>query len=282
VATGALERLHRLGRVKDLRALVGGLNALAAPLGPWPVKVDGLTIMAGSLDRLAVLWLMRAGRGDRLALALWDRHCRPGATILDVGANLGLYALRAARLVGSGGRVVAFEADPDNARLLRLSLARNRLDNVDLRAEAVADQVGSVRLFIRPEHKGDSQLGYQGGDRPSVEVPATTIDAALAGEARVDLMKLDIQGAEAFAIRGMEAMLAASPNLKVISEFWPQGLARCGMKPLDYLRWWQERGFFISRIDETVGRLEPADDLAALTEHAHAHQDANLFLERRP
>ncbi|MFH1060193.1 MAG: FkbM family methyltransferase [Pseudomonadota bacterium] len=282
MATGMLERLHGLGRVKAVRALVGGLNALVAPLGPWPVKVDGLTIMAGSLDRLAVLWLMRAKRGDRLALELWDGLCRPGAVVLDVGANLGLYALRAARRVGPDGRVIAFEADPDNARLLNLSVARNRLDNVTIRAEAVAAAKGAVRLFIRPEHKGDSELSYPGGDRPSIEVPAVTIDAALAGDLRVDLMKLDIQGAEAFAIRGMEAMLAASPGLKVISEFWPEGLARCGMKPLDYLRWWHERGFAISRIDEEEGRLEPVEDLAALTEQAHAHQDANLFLERRP
>lgn len=282
MATGALERLHSLGRVKALRALVGGLNALVAPLGPWPVKVDDLIIMAGSLDRLAVLWLLRSRRGDRLALDLWDSLCRPGATVLDVGANLGLYGLRAARRVGPTGRVIAFEADPDNARLLRQSVARNRLDNLVVRAEAVAAAVGSVRLFIRPEHKGDSELGYLGGDRPSVEVPATTLDAALVGDQRVDLMKLDIQGAEALAIQGMEALVAASPELKVISEFWPEGLARCGMKPLDYLRWWQERGFIISRIDEAAGRLVPADDPAALTDHAHAHQDANLFLERRP
>lgn len=282
MATGILERLHGLGRVKAMRALVGGLNALVAPLGPWPVRVDGLTIMAGSLDRLAVLWLMRAKHGDRLALELWDGLCRPGATVLDVGANLGLYGLRAARRVGPTGRVIAFEADPDNARLLGLSVARNGLTNLSVRAEAVAAAVGEVRLFIRPEHKGDSELSYMGGDRPSIAVPAVTIDAALAGEKRVDLMKLDIQGAEAFAIQGMEGMLAASPGLKVISEFWPEGLARCGLKPLDYLRWWRERGFAISRIDEAAGRLEPVDDLTALTEHAHAHQDANLFLERQP
>jgi FkbM family methyltransferase len=282
LSQGLTNRLQRLTRLAPVGRVVGGLNQALLRRGPWPVRLEGQVLLPSTLDRLVVLWLHKLGGGESYPLSLWRRRCRPGAVVVDVGANLGLYALVASRAVGPGGRVVAFEADPENARLLALARRRNRAANLEVRAEAVGAAEGWAELYLRPEHKGDSELAYRGGDRPSTRVPVTTLDASLAREPRVDLLKLDIQGAEALAIQGMERVLEASPRLAVFSEFWPRGLRRCGLEPEAYLDWWRRRGFAVRIIDQAGRRLEPAADHRAVTVRAEKEKELNLLLERRP
>jgi FkbM family methyltransferase len=282
LASGLTYWLQRKLRTSPVKALVSRINTWMLTRPPLRIKVEGQVLLAATLDRLTVLMLQKFKSSESYAVDLWRRLCRPGSVVLDVGANLGLYALVAAEQVGAKGRVHAFEADPDNIRLLQGSAALNQYSNLSIHGQAVTNHSGSVKLFLRPEHKGDSQLSYNGPDRKFVTVPATTLDEALSPEPHVDLIKFDIQGAEALAIQGMHSILAASPGLKVITEFWPQGLARCGMEPAEFLDWWRSKGFSLSRIDEEQRELLPIDDYQALLQYCQTNQDANLFMERRP
>jgi FkbM family methyltransferase len=143
-----------------------------------------------------------------------DRLLRKGMTFADVGANEGLYTVFAARRVGSEGRVLAFEPSRrERARLLR-NLERNGLTNVELIACALAERDGEARLFVaHEEHSGHNTLGrfvYRDVELEEEEVvPVHSLDSAAAerGLERVDVVKVDIEGAEEAFLSGARRTL---------------------------------------------------------------------------
>lgn len=155
-------------------------------------------------------------------LQFLKRYLRPGMTVLDVGAHHGLYTLLMSKLVGSEGTVLAFEPSPREFRRLCLHLRLNRCSNVVPEQLAISDRDGVVDFFV--------VLGYwsvQNSLRPptgwrfqKVMVRSTTLDTYLAatGIESVDLIKLDVQGAELEALRGSTTFLSGSHRPVVICE----------------------------------------------------------------
>lgn len=137
---------------------------------------------------------------------------RPGAVVLDLGAHLGGFALAAAAV---GCRVLAVEANPVHAALLRRSAEANRFPGFDVVHAAASDRPGERRF--RPY----GPYGYVAPDGPAdpveVRVPAVAVDALLAdrGVGRVDFVKMDIEGSEVAAIRGMTGLLTR-PDAPVV------------------------------------------------------------------
>jgi FkbM family methyltransferase len=147
--------------------------------------------------------------------AFLDRVLRPGMTFVDVGANEGLYTLFAARRVGHAGRVVAIEPSSRERALLEANLARNRLGNVTVVPRALADAPGSAELKIAPKrHGGHNTLGrfiYEGDVVVAREkVPVETLDALAArlDLGRVDVVKIDVEGAELKLLSGGRGLLS--------------------------------------------------------------------------
>lgn len=135
----------------------------------------------------------------------------PGHTFVDVGANIGYFSLLAASLVGSAGRVIAFEPNPANCELLRRSATANGFEKViDLHPVAVAEQnqqlhfatagIDSNGRVVNPAEAAAEVV-------PLPTVEAVALDDALASCDRVDVIKLDVEGAEARAWRGMQAIV---------------------------------------------------------------------------
>lgn len=183
-----------------------------------------------------------------------------GATVLDLGANIGYFTLLFAQLVGEQGRVFAFEPDPTNFEILSLNVERNGFQNVLLENKAVSDQPGMSRLFSNQTNRGDYRLYDSGDGRESVEVVTVSLDQYLQGDQReIDFVKMDIQGGELAAVRGMEGLLRGRERLKMITEFWPFGLAKAGGDAAEYLDLLLSLGFRLSRMDEENRRLVPAD-----------------------
>lgn len=145
--------------------------------------------------------LLEARDADRLAV--WV----PSAgVVFDVGANVGFFTLKFARWVGPQGRVVALEPEPVNVEHLCMALARTALaEQVSVVPAAAADRVGAAHLELNPFHPGDHKLASAG-----VPVALTTIDAQVQALAltRVDLVKIDVQGAEQLVLAGARATIA--------------------------------------------------------------------------
>jgi FkbM family methyltransferase len=161
------------------------------------------------------------------------RLLRPGDHFVDGGANIGYFTTLAAQLVGPGGRVDAFEPQPDNRARLEANVRRNGLaDAVHVHAAALSDQSGTAMI-----HRFANDAGNHGmsslfaGDgavaSSSVEVPTVRMDEALAGTSPA-LVKLDVEGAESLAIAGMTGLLQAEHPPAVILEHNPTTSRRAG------------------------------------------------------
>ena len=130
-----------------------------------------------------------------------------GMVFLDVGAHIGKYAVRAAVKVGDSGRVVAVEPDRDNFQLLVKNIALNGLRNcIPLRIAAYSSE-GEITLFKGPssaEHSTSEDFG-----KGSYKVRARVLDNVLKeiGVAGLDLIKIDVEGAEIDVLRGLEGTL---------------------------------------------------------------------------
>jgi FkbM family methyltransferase len=135
---------------------------------------------------------------DTVDVFLHDYTPRPGDAVVDVGAGVGEEVRTFSRLVGPNGTVLAVEAHPRAAELLRRNVRRWGVTNVTVVEAAVTARPGTLRLSDDGASVGN-RLVREGG----VEVPATTLDGLLeeAGLARVDFLKMNIEGAEAAALR---------------------------------------------------------------------------------
>ena len=154
-----------------------------------------------------------SGFYDPNELSLLARILRPGMTFIDVGANMGLYSLFGARKVGASGKVVAIEPSRREAGIIREHIEGNGLGNVTLLAVAVTDREGEAELLVASLAKsGHNTLGAFGFDTAldhRERVRSVRLDDVVREQSltRVDVIKMDIEGAEELALRGAERTL---------------------------------------------------------------------------
>jgi FkbM family methyltransferase len=135
----------------------------------------------------------------------------PGSIVLDVGANIGIYTLLAAK---RGATVFAIEADPLNAECLRNHVKLNGYSNrVTIYECAATNSESSISLYRDKGNSGHSNI-FSGADE--ITVSGRTIDSLELPP--IDLCKMDIEGAEVLALAGMDSTIKRSPNLKVLVE----------------------------------------------------------------
>jgi FkbM family methyltransferase len=152
----------------------------------------------------------------------------PGCTVLDVGANIGLYSLLAAK---RGARVFAVEADPSNAAMLRRHVKLNRLEaRVTILEMAATETEKTISLYRHPLNRGESNILGRG--HPSGTVPGRALDSL--DLPPLDICKMDIEGSELMALLGMERTVERSPRLKLFVEY-AEALGN-SQALLDYLR----------------------------------------------
>ena len=141
------------------------------------------------------------------------RFLEPGMTVLDIGANQGLYSLLAAKKVGSGGRVIAFEPSPRELRRLRWNLKMNRCRNVRVEPVALGSQEGVGELYVcLGQETGCNSLRPPAVSEPvsRTEVAVATLDQHLAemDVEKADFVKVDVEGAELDVFRGGGKLLS--------------------------------------------------------------------------
>jgi FkbM family methyltransferase len=148
--------------------------------------------------------------------------------VLDVGAHIGFYTLLAAK---RGARVFSVEADPRNAALLRHHVEINGFtDQVIVFEMAATECARTVPLYRHAFNQGESNIIQKG--QPACMVQGNKLDAL--NLPPIDICKMDIEGAELMALRGMEQTMARSPKMKLMVEY-AQHLG-AGEALLEYLR----------------------------------------------
>ncbi len=223
------------------------------------VSLWGRELRAASADRLLALWLFRLGFLGRSEITALKRMVAPGQTVVDVGANQGIFTLLLSDLVGPAGSVLAFEPDPLLFRTLSENCRRNGIQNVELHNSALSDRRGRAILHLSATHSGDNRLDVATGLGPEVEVDVVPLDEILAAR-RVDLVKVDVQGHEPKVFAGMGRTLQQTPAPIIVFEFWPAGLRQAGHDPDKVLADLRAIGYQLRVIqrDGNVGALGEA------------------------
>jgi len=166
--------------------------------GTRPTEVGGLALSRDPLGYRSTPGRTSAGQRRKVVygsppdwneMRAWERLLQPGELFIDVGANVGTYALWAAHL---GCRVVAIEPDAETCRLLAENVALNPGARIVVRRTALTDHIGSIRMTT-----GLDSMNHL-GDGP--EVPATTLDAVI-GDQDVAGVKIDVEGFEELVTR---------------------------------------------------------------------------------
>lgn len=227
--------------------------------------VDGIHGHRMYLDDKDSLGISVARETEPAETRLVQRTVQQGWTVLDVGANIGYYTLLLARAVGPTGRVYAFEPDPTNFAILSRNVELNGYRNVTLVNSALWSETKTLKLYLSEENRGDHRAYASSAQRTSVEIPAISLDDYF-GQAipRVDFMKMDIQGAECHALRGMKKLLDANPQMVIAMEFWPLGLKAAGTSGEEFLSLLTSRGYRFEQIGDRIGQLRPTDAKALL------------------
>ncbi len=213
-------------------------------------QVNGLRLFLDARDH-GVAEPILAGRGyEPEETAFIAGALAPGMSFLDVGANVGYFTCLAARAVGPAGKVWAFEPDPRNFRLLARAVRSNRLGNVTAVRAAASDRTGAVKLYPSLVNHGDHRTYDPGAGRRGFRVRAWSLDEFFGDPPpSIDFIKMDIQGAEPVALRGMPRLLRRCGRLTLMLELWPEGLRRSGEDPAELLALLASHGLKLALID---------------------------------
>ena len=192
-------------------------NTIHAALNRVPVERYPVLRCGGVLKgfQMRVDWsLHRAfayGAWEPEVVATLQEQVKPGMTVLDIGAQSGYFSLLFSRLVGVGGKIVAFEPLPANFRMLEENIRLNGLTNVTARREAVAERSGNMS-FEFPRHEPTLIAGpvREGEDQDVFTVKGISLDDWFAADScPVHFIKMDVEGAELEVLRGASRMLAS-------------------------------------------------------------------------
>ena len=194
-----------------------------------------------------------SGEYEPVETAVIKKLIRPTDTIIDLGANIGCFTILFCDLVPDG-HVYAFEPSPRTFDFLQKNIQSNGFKNADLQKIAVGDHDGDAQLFINEYNKGDNRV-YQSFGIPGITIRMSTLDSALPSGTKVDMIKMDIQGFEVRALRGMQRVLRENHALYIIAEWWPKGLRRAGNSADEFLTLIESLGFSWCMIDDEKKEL---------------------------
>jgi FkbM family methyltransferase len=223
-------------------------------------------------------------------LVFFQKYCRGGMTLVDIGANIGLYTSLAMHQLDADGRVVTFEPHPQSFSFLQKNIAANqtgtracpRINAFNL---AAASERGQRELRLNPENRADNRL-YQGTYQGKVEqwdalpVEGRPVDDVMTelGITEVNFVKIDIQGYEQNAISGFQNTLARSKNVIMMSEFWPKGLKEAGGSATEYLQLLTDLGFKLYELKERPrGVIVPLENWDRLIARLPERKYTNLI-----
>ena len=152
-----------------------------------------------------------------------------GTTVLDIGANVGFFSILLSRLVGSKGKVIAFEPLPRNLDFINRHIQLNKLENITVYAAAVGEKTGVMRFDSSPCHS-------QGRLAPSgdLEVSTITLDSISELNNPVSFVKIDVEGAEADVLRGGKSFFKSNRPIVLLATHGQKKADDCQKILIDY------------------------------------------------
>jgi FkbM family methyltransferase len=159
---------------------------------------------------LGPLIILETGEYEPVSVAMIAEHLGAGATLIDVGADIGYYSLKGATLVGPTGHVIAVEPNPEALQRMRVNLAASGANTVAVAPVACSDAEGTLDLYVAPyANTGETSLSkanasQDGAISHTYKVRVRPLDDIVreSGVTRVDAIKIDVEGAETLVLKG--------------------------------------------------------------------------------
>jgi len=222
---------------------------------------------------------------EKYEIELFKKSVKSGMTVVDIGANIGLYTVLASQLVGPKGKVIAFEPEPSNLKLLKKHVNAKALNNVIVVPKALSNSVGTIKLFKDGLNLGNHSISSKNllVECGYVSVDSTTLDKyfnSTSKRKRVDIIKSDAQGAEGAIFSGGEKLLQDSKAM-IIMEFWPDAIEATGGNPQKLLTTLKSKGYKIKLIDKlrkSLRLVDPGELIKSCKNRQDNSDYANLLL----
>lgn len=250
----------RLDRIEAYSAATA--RRVAVNCGPDEVLVKtsvGYVLCAAS-DHALLSCLMDTGDLEMGTRLLIQKFLKPGDVYVDVGANIGMHTLAAAQAMQGVGKIVAFEPFEPTKRMLEKSIWMNGFSGItEIHQAAVSNITGHQQLFIGATSGHHSLFALDSLPVTVLEpvtVPLVRLDGIISSDQRIDLMKIDVEGAELEVIEGGRALLIDNPDIALIVEFGPSHLQRIGRTPKQWFDSFSQLGLDFKVINHESGALE--------------------------
>lgn len=238
------------------------------------VELDGLVFQVPEMG-YALLGIQEDNREIHEFLAA---HLLEGMTFVDVGANFGYHTVLAARQVGQRGRVIALEPEDHYYALLQNNIALNGLTNVTALPYAAGSESRDGQLFVS-QGWGDHSLyrtALMADMTSSQSTKVVALDEVIQGP--VDVIKIDVEGAELDVLNGMPCLMRDNPRMKLVVEWNAHAQAAAG-HPKDLLpRFLLEKGYKVSILGHNGKTIELAQDAYLALESLEQSQYHTLDL----
>lgn len=258
-------RLDRLEQYSDAAAR---RVAIPCEAGETLIKTEVGFLLCPSGDHSLLVRLLESGEIEAGTRRLIQKLLKPGETYVDVGAHIGAYTLAAARALQGRGKIFAFEPFEPARKMLEKSALINGLSPlVEVHQVAISDAAGWRQLKLggsSTQHSFYQPELPAGHPRMYVDVPLARLDQVIPVGQRVDLLKIDVAGAELEVLTGSEAFLVANPDLALLVEFAPSQLRRADQSIEQWLERFSQLGLIWRLVNPMTGVLEEcsADELA--------------------
>ncbi|MBW4025156.1 MAG: FkbM family methyltransferase [Proteobacteria bacterium] len=238
-----------------------GLLKITGNGGITASEVQGFIIYTNDQDA-AVGRHVRADNYERDVTAIFRDTLRDGMRVVDLGANIGYFTLLAASLVGPRGHVFAVEPNPRNVQMIEASRRVNSFNHVTVAPVAAGRDTGVLMLNTSYSNGTTSDAPSEIEQLFGAEVvPSLRLDTLLGADAQVDLIKVDVEGAEYNALLGGEQTIRRCRPV-IVSEFSPAmmpGISRISGE--DYLKWLIALGYALSVIEPNGWLTQTGSDI---------------------
>ncbi|MFC7739015.1 FkbM family methyltransferase [Roseomonas sp. GCM10028921] len=221
-------------------------------------KGDGFHLFASPSDAAVGRHVLAGGYESEVA-AVFRSVLRPGMGVLDIGANIGYFTMLSAMLVGPAGRVLAVEPNPGNARMVEASRVLNGFNQVTVLQAGAGRKVGLLALNTSHSNGTTSTLEAKSSSILEARtVACVPLDRMVPEIGSIDLIKIDVEGAEYNALLGCQDIIRRHRPV-IVSEFSPGLIAGIsGVSGEAYLHWLLSLGYDLSAI-EVDGSLSAAN-----------------------
>ena len=252
--------MPRLDRIEQYSYATARRVAINCDSGEVLVRTEVGFVLCAATDHAMLACLVDTGELELGTRLLIQKFLRPGDVYVDVGANIGMHVLAAARTMQGQGKIIAFEPFEPTKRMLEKTVRMNGFSDItEIHQAAVSNVSGRQNLYLGVASGHHSLFKLDTPEdiskRP-VEVALVRMDEVMPSNQKINLLKIDAEGAELDVIESSASLIRNNPDIALIVEFGPSHLRRTGHTPKQWLGTFTKLGLNYQVINVYSGVLE--------------------------